>query len=301
MALTGGVARIFPPEMPPRTFCALLAVFGGLNFPGSADAGEPTVRKIADGFRFIEGPVFLPDGSLIFSDIPADVLLRWDGRNLPGVFRRPSGQANGNTLDREGRLVTCEHWNRRVTRTEKNGEVTVLADAFEGKPLNSPNDAVVKSDGSVWFTDPSYGAGDRGEAQPVRGVYRLDPESKRLTLVAKGFDQPNGLCFSPDEKRLYVADSAAPHHIRAFDVRDDGTLANDRVFAVIERGGPDGIRCAKNGDLYSSEDRGVAIFGPDGKMKGLIPVPETPANLCFSPDEKKIYATARHGLYEITL
>lgn len=259
------------------------------------------MRQIAGGFGFTEGPVVLPDGRLVFSDIPADTMFQWDGRTAPTVFRRPSGHANGNTLDREGRLVTCDQWNRRVVRREKDGTLTALAESFGGKPFNSPNDAAVRFDGTIWFTDPSYGVGGREEPQPVRGVYRIDPETKTVTRVAEGFDQPNGICFSPDGRTLYVADSAAPRHIRAFEVRDDGTLANDRVFAVIERGVPDGIRCAKNGDVYSSEGRGIVIFGPDGKTKGLIPVPETPANLCLSPDEKIIYATARRGLYEITL
>lgn len=267
-------------------------------FPSNA-APEPVVRKLAGDFRFVEGPVVLRDGSVVFSDIPADRLYRWTAAGGAVVFREPSGQANGNTLDADGRILTCEHANRRVIRAEADGSTTVLAERFEGRPFNSPNDAVVKSDGSVWFTDPSYGAAGRTDGQPVRGVYRCDPATAAVTRVAADFDQPNGLCFSPDESKLYVADSGKPRVVRVFAVQSDGTLRGGEVFARIGHGVPDGMRTAKNGDLYVTEGRGISVFAPDGRFLRLYAVPEAPTNLCFGSDEKTIYVTARSGLYAV--
>ncbi|MEO6436713.1 MAG: SMP-30/gluconolactonase/LRE family protein [Tepidisphaeraceae bacterium] len=261
------------------------------------------VEKLASGMKFTEGPVWTTSdkGYLVFSDIPSNELKRWDAKNGLITFRADSHNTNGNTRDREGRLISCEHSARRVTRTGKDGTVTVLADKFNGKKFNSPNDPVVKSDGSIWFTDPTYGT-PKGEAKEMDGryVYRLDPESKHVTRVADGLDQPNGLCFSPDEKTLYVADSGKPHHIRAFNVKDDETLSNGDVFCTIDTGAPDGIRCGEHGNVWSSAGDGVQVFSPEGKLLEKIPVPETPANLCFGgPDGKTLFITARTSLYSI--
>jgi gluconolactonase len=237
---------------------------------------------------------------LVFSDIPANKLMKWDGKVL-STFRENSNGTNGNARDREGRIVSCQHTARRVVRIESNGTVTVLVDAFEGKKFNSPNDVVVKSDGTIWFTDPTYGT-PKGEANelPGRYAFRIDPVGRQISKVADGFDQPNGLCFSPDEKKLYIADSGKPRHIRAFEVKDDGTLSGGEVFCVLDKGAPDGIRCDEHGNIWSSAGDGVHAFAPDGKLIGKIPVPETPANLCFGgEDGKTLFITARTSLYAI--
>ena len=263
-------------------------------------APDAKLEKLAGGMKFTEGPVWM-DGYLIFSDIPSNELKRWDAKNGLSTFRAPSNNTNGNTRDREGRLISCEHSSRRVTRTQKDGTVTVLAERFDGKRFNSPNDPVVKSDGSIWFTDPTYGT-PRGEAKEIDGryVYRLDPETRKVTKAADGFDQPNGLAFSPDEKKLYVADSGKPHHIRAFNVNADGTLSGGDVQCVIDAGIPDGIRCDERGNIWSSAGDGVHVFTPDGKLIGKIPVPQQPANLCFGgADGKALFITAQSSLYSI--
>ena len=264
---------------------------------------DARVEKLAGDMKFTEGPVWTDDdgGYLVFSDIPASELKRWDAKDGLKTFRAESHNTNGNTRDREGRLISCEHSARRVTRTEKDGSITVLAEKVDGKRFNSPNDPVVKSDGSIWFTDPTYGT-PKGEAKEIDGryVYRLDPETKAVTKVAEGFDQPNGLAFSPDEKRLYVADSGKPRHIRAFDVTADGTLTGGDVLCAIDKGVPDGIRCDAHGNIWSSAGDGVHIFAPDGKLLAKIEVPEGPANLCFGgADGKTVFITARTSLYSI--
>jgi gluconolactonase len=258
------------------------------------------VEKLAGGLRFTEGPVWDPAGLLIFSDIPASTLYRWTPGGEPAVFRRPSGQANGNTLDFEGRLVTCEHENRRMSRTEKDGTVTTLAERFEGKRLNSPNDVVVRSDGGIYFTDPPYGIQKAQEELGFYGVYRLDKGGK-LTLLVRDFVRPNGLAFSPDEKRLYVADSQEGH-IRVFHVRPDGTLANGRIFAEMKdpgKGGvPDGMKVDVRGNVYCTGPGGVWVFSPGGKLLGKIVTPEVPANVGWGDkDHKTLYITAQTGLY----
>lgn len=263
---------------------------------------EKSVRKLADGMKFVEGPTWTnaEGGYLIFSDIPADRLYRWSEKNGRGIFREPSHNSNGNTRDGEGRLITCEHGSRRVTRTEKDGAITVLAEAFEGKRLNSPNDVVVKSDGTICFTDPTYGINRKQQEQPGQFVFRLDPRTKELTAVAKDFEQPNGLCFSPDEKRLYIADSGSAHHVRAFDVTPENTLANGRIFCLIDKGVPDGMRCDERGNLWSSAGDGVQVFAPDGKLILKLPVPESPANLAFGgADRHTLFITAKTSLYAI--
>jgi gluconolactonase len=266
-------------------------------------AADAKVEKLAGGMRFTEGPVWTEadGGYLVFSDIPSNELKRWDAKNGLATFRADSHNTNGNARDREGRLISCEHSARRVTRTEKDGSLTVLAERFDGKRFNSPNDPAVKSDGSIWFTDPTYGT-PKGEAKELDGrfVFRLDPATRQVTKVATDFDMPNGLAFSPDEKRLYIADSGRPRHIRVFDVTPDGTLTAGRVFCTIDKGVPDGIRCDELGNVWSSAGDGVQIFAPDGKPIGRIPVPESPANLCFGgADGKTLFITAQKSLYAV--
>lgn len=280
--------------------------------------GSAQLDRLATGCRWAEGPVWFADvGCLLFSDIPNQRILRWsqDATGGPGAvttFRQPSHFANGQTRDRQGRLITCQHGTRSLTRTELDGTITTLADSFQGKRLNSPNDAVVASDGAIWFSDPTYGIlsdyeGHQAEPeQPARGIYRLSPTG-RLDLMASDFLQPNGLCLSPDEHRLYVADSGASHqpeaprHILAFDVTD-GKLSNQRPFATIDSGIPDGIRADAQGNLWSSAGDGVHCFAPDGTRLGKILVPETVANLAFGgPRRNRLFITARTSLYAIYL
>ena len=263
--------------------------------------------------RWAEGPVWFADlNCLLFSDIPNQRMLRCSPRGEVSVFREPSNFTNGNTRDRQGRLISCEHGKRRVTRTEIDGSITVLADSFDGKRLNSPNDVVVRSDGSVWFTDPTYGImsdyeGYRAEPeQPTRNVYRIDPSSGALSVVADDFRQPTGLAFSPDETRLYVADSArshdetAPSHIRVFDVEDGSRLANGRVFCDLDNGIPDGLRTDTAGNVWTSARDGVHCFAPDGTLLGKILVPQTVANLAFGgPRRNRLYITATRSLYAV--
>ena len=264
---------------------------------------DAKVTKLADGFGFTEGPVWIArdGGYLVFSDIPKNQLKKWTARDGVSTFREPSQNANGNTLDRQGRLVTAEHSGRRVSRLEKDGSLVTVADRFDGKKFNSPNDVVVKSDGTFWFTDPPYGL-PKGEQKEQAGnyVYRFDPKTKTVTLLVQDFDMPNGLCFSPDEKKLYVADSGKPHHIRVFDVAKDGTVGNGRVFAVIDKGGPDGIRCDAQGRIWSSSGNGADVFAPDGSLIAKINLPKGGANLCFGgKNGKTLFITAREGLYAV--
>jgi len=260
------------------------------------------IKRLATGFKFTEGPQWMPEGNghLIFSDIPADRLIKWTARGGAITFRRPSRNANGNTLDRQGRLVTCEHDARRVSITDAKSNVRTLVNSFEGNKFNSPNDAVAKTDGTIWFTDPDYGLKGRPKEQPGNYVYRHDPKTSQTTLVAREFDKPNGLCFSPDEKLLYVADSGKPRHIRVFVVKAGGILDAGRVFCVIDKGGPDGIRCDIKGRVWSSAGDGVHIFSVDGGLVGKILVPEAPANLCFGGETMQtLFITARTSLYSI--
>jgi len=278
-------------------------------------AAQPNawVERLWTGTRWAEGPAWFADsGTLVFSDIPNDRMLQWvDGLGCR-VFRAPANFANGNTRDREGRLVTCEHGTRRVTRTELDGAITVLADRFNGKRLNAPNDVIVKSDGSVWFSDPGYGILNdyEGHQAPFEldrcNVFRLDPASGRLEVVVDDFVRPNGLCFSPDEQTLYIADSSISHdpggnrHIRAFDVVDGRRLANGRVFATIGPGAPDGFRTDIEGNLWTSAGDGVHVYAPDGTCIGKVRVPEPVANVCFGgPNRNRLFITATTSLYAI--
>lgn len=261
------------------------------------------VEKVATGFKFVEGPVWIPKegGYLIFSDIPANELKRWSPSQGVTLFRFPSKNANGNTTDLKDRLVTAEHSGRRISFTTKKDNIKTIVEEVDGKKFNSPNDVVVKSDGSVWFTDPDYGL-PKDAVKETEGnyVYRYDDKAKSASAVAKDFDKPNGICFSPDESRLYIADSGKPHHIRVFDVTPEGTIKNGKVFAVIEPGGPDGIRCDAQGRVWSSAGNGVHVFAPDGKLVARINTPETPANLCFGgADGHTLFITARTSLYSV--
>lgn len=259
------------------------------------------VEKIASGMRWAEGPVWFGDGRyLLWSDIPNNRMMKWDEETgAVSVFRKPANNSNGNTRDRQGRLVTCEHDARRVTRTEYDGSTTVIASEFEGKPLNSPNDVVCKSDGSLWFTDPPFGIlgnyeGHVAKVELPTNVYRWDPTTKKLSVVAGDVNRPNGLAFSPDETKLYVVEAGtAPRVIRVFDVTNgvtgDGTqLANGRTLITAEPDGtPDGLRVDVDGNLWVGWGMGkagldgVAIFNADGNPIGRIDLPERCANLCF--------------------
>ncbi|MGI9434081.1 MAG: SMP-30/gluconolactonase/LRE family protein [Geminicoccaceae bacterium] len=277
--------------------------------------GNASVEKIATGFRWVEGPVWFGDaGCLLFSDIPNNRIMRWiDGVGI-SVYREPSNFSNGHTRDLEGRLVSCEHGERRVTRTEHDGRITVLAESYQGKRLNSPNDVVVKSDGSVWFTDPHYGIvtdyeGYRAEQELPCQVYRIDPESGALDVVLKSFDCPNGLCFSPDESRLYVAetgklfDAEADRCIRAFDVADNGRdLKDGGLFHRVDAGCADGFRCDRDGNVWTSAGDGVHCLSPEGELLGKILIPETVSNVCFGGRAKaRLFMTATTSVYSLFL
>ena len=271
------------------------------------------VERLATGMRWSEGPVWLGDSrSLVWSDVPGNTMYRWDEASATaGVFRSPSNNANGNTRDRQGRIVTCEHLTRRVTRTEYDGSITVLADSFDGKRLNSPNDVVVKSDGSVWFTDPVFGIsgyyeGEKAKPQLPSNVYRIDADGA-ISVVAEGVNQPNGLAFSPDESILYVVESrATPRKILAFDVKGGRTLANQRVAIDAGPGSPDGFRLDVDGNLWcgwgmgSAGLDGVHVFNPAGKLIGRIDLPERCANLCFGGIHRnRLFMAASTSLYAL--
>jgi gluconolactonase len=262
-------------------------------------AADAKVEKIADGFQFIEGPAWL-DGGLVFSDIPNDRLHFYKNGEV-SVWREPSRNANGNVVDHDGHLVTCEHGSRVVSRT-KSGERTVIADEWDGKKFNSPNDVQSKSDGTLWFTDPYWGlpAKQREELMEYGGcyVFRLDPDGS-VTSVATDFKRPNGLAFTADEKTLYIADDQEKH-IRRFTVNDDNTLSGGEIFCTIEPGVPDGIRVDEHGNVWTTAGNGVQVFAPDGTHLGTVEVPESPANCAFGGDDgRTLFMTARTGLYAI--
>jgi gluconolactonase len=276
------------------------------------------VERLYTGTRWAEGPVWFGDGRyLLFSDIPNNRLLRWlEETGEVSVFRNPSNYSNGNFRDREGRLLTCEHDTRRVTRTEHDGTITVLADNFQGKKFNAPNDLVTHSDGTIWFTDPGYGImsnyeGHKATFELPTAVYRLDPKTRDLAVVVNDLDKPNGLCFSPDEKLLYVVDTGVPkragdpHPIYVYNV-DGVRLKNRRLFANLSPGSSDGIRCDVDGNVWSAAGwgpesfNGVHCFAPDGKLIGRIHLPETCANLCFGGVKKnRLFMAASQSLYAV--
>jgi len=266
---------------------------------------DAALQQVATGFGFTEGPVWCGD-HLLFSDIPQNRIVRWQMRREgPEVttFRSPSGNSNGLTLDRSGRLIACEHSGRRVTRTEVDGTVSVLARAYEGRRLNSPNDVVVRSDGSVYFTDPPYGLlnGTAWKELPYNGVFRVAPDDG-LELLADDFDRPNGLAFSPDEEVLYVNDTARGH-IRAFDVGPDGGVSNGRVLIEMQlpgAGAPDGMKVDREGNVYCTGPGGLWVVAPDGTHLGRLLLAELPANIAWGDaDWGTLYMTARSSVYRL--
>ncbi len=267
-----------------------------------------TFERIGTGYLFTEGPLWHPRGKfLLFSDMPGDIIRRWSPADGVRTFRQPCNKANGETYDRQGRLITCEHATSRVTRTEPDGKITVLATHYADKELNSPNDIVAKGDGAIYFTDPTYGRAEfygvpREPELAFRGVYRLEPESRKLTLLADDFAQPNGLCFSLDEKRLFVNDTER-RHIRAFDVQADGRLADGMVWAETtgtEEGWPDGMKLDSAGNVYCSGPGGIHVFDPEANCLGVIQTPEPTANFTFGEDDcRSLFIAASTSIYRI--
>jgi len=264
-------------------------------------------ERLTTGFAFTEGPLWHPDGYLLFSDMPGDHLRRWEAGAGISTFRKPCDMSNGLAWDRQGRLLACEHATSRVTRTEPDGRIVTLASHYEGKELNSPNDLVVRSDGGIYFTDPTYGRAEYyGRPRPVeldfRGVYRAEPEGGRVALLAGDFGQPNGLCFSADERRLFVNDTDR-QHIRVFDVRPDGTLAGGAVWAETRGqgpGAPDGMKLDRAGNIWCCGPGGIHVFGPDARALGVLHVPEYVANFCWGDgDLRSLYITASTSLYRL--
>jgi gluconolactonase len=278
---------------------------------GGCMIGDDALETLYTGTRWAEGPIYLPAWrQLIWSDIPNDRMLRWDEETgAVSVFRRHAGYTNGNTLDGQGRLITCEQGNRRVTRTEHDGTITVLADRWRGKRLNSPNDATVKSDGSIWFSDPDFGItsdyeGHRANSEiGANNVYRIDPGSGEVRLVADGFGAPNGLVFSPGERQLFVSDTRAGR-IRVFDVRDDGTLSEGKTFAEARPGARfDNIRFDCGGRLWvAAMNDGVHCYDPDGTLIGRLCIPETVANINWGGAKRnRLFITAQTSLYSLVM
>ena len=277
--------------------------------------GHARVERLWTGARWSEGPVWFAAGRyLLWSDIPNNRIMRWDDTDgSVSVFRAPSNNTNGHTVDRQGRLVSCEHLGRRVTRTEHDGTVSVIADQIEGKRLNSPNDVVVKSDGSIWFTDPSYGIlmdyeGARADSEiGACHVYRVSPDGE-ISIAADDYVTPNGLAFSPDESLLYIADTGATHteggpkHIRRHIVAPDGTLSGGDVFAACTNGLFDGFRCDRDGRIWTSAADGVHCLDTSGKLIGKVHIPEMVANVCFGgPKLNRLFICGTTSLYSVFL
>ena len=269
---------------------------------------EVAYEKLADGYLFTEGPLWDPrNRRLLFSDIPGNLIAQWSHAGGASVFRSPSNMSNGLAWDREGRLICCEHATSRLTRTEADGKITVLASTYEGKELNSPNDVVVKRDGGVYFTDPAYGRMEyygvpRAPQLGFRGVYRVEPDGRRLTLLADDFAQPNGLCFSADERRLFVNDTERGH-IREFDVLPDGTLGKGRIWAELVgegAGAPDGMKIDSEEHLYCCGPGGIHVFDRSANCLGVVRVPAGTANFAWGEDDlKSLFITATATLYRI--
>ena len=274
---------------------------------------DARLLRLTGGATWAEGPVYLRgESTVMYSDIPNDRALAWSERDGMTTWRQPNDFSNGNTLDREGRIVHCEHGNRRVSRTELDGTRAKLVDAYDGKPLNSPNDVVVKSDGTIWFTDPPYGilSDHEGHQAPIEQagcfVYRYDPADSSLTVASDAMDYPNGLAFSVDEQRLYASDTSATpkpggnHHIVAFDVIDGHRLSEPTVIYVMEPGLPDGLRVDEHGDIWTSAGDGIHLIDAKGAMLARIRLPEKSANCVFGgPDGRRLFITASSSLYSL--
>jgi len=270
--------------------------------------GSVEFERLATGFIFTEGPLWhRHERYLLFSDMPGDHLRRWSEQDGVSTFRKPCNKSNGLAWDRQGRLLVCEHASSRLTRTEPDGSITVLASHHEGKELNSPNDLAVKSDGAIYFSDPTYGRLEhfgvpRAPQLDFRGVYRVNPDGKSLSLLADDFGQPNGLCFSHDERTLFVNDTDR-QHIRAFDVHTDGTIANSRIWAETigqGPGAPDGMKIDSERNLFCCGPGGIHVFSPDAQCLGVIRVPEYTANFCWGDDDLcSLFITASTSLYRI--
>ncbi len=281
--------------------------------------GSAAIERLWTGGRWTEGPVWFGDlRTLVWSDIPNDRMLQWhEETGEVSVYRRPASNANGNTRDRQGRLITCEHGTRRVTRTEIDGSLTVLIDSFEGKRLNAPNDVVVHADGGIWFTDPGYGIhwnyeGHKAPFELPTRTYRLDPETGAATVVDETLEKPNGLAFSPDFSVLYIADTGASHvhghprAIHAFDVVDQTRLTNHRQFCDLATASPDGFRVDLDGNVWAAagwggpEQDGVWVYAPDGEKIGAIYLPEGASNLCFGGVKRnRLFITASQSVYSL--
>ena len=278
----------------------LLAAVALAGLAGAQDFSHITVEKVAGGYQFTEGPSWSREGYLIFSDVPAHHIMKIaPGDKQPWVFREDSGYANGNTFDTQGRLYSCESKTRRVTRTDKKGKIEVLAERWEGKRFNAPNDIVVRKDGNVYFTDPAFG--DQADTRELDfyGVYRISPKGQ-LSLLAKPKGRPNGICFSPNGRILYVANSD-DRTVVAYDVDHAGEVSNERVAISGVDGVPDGIRCDEKGNIYIAA-KGIAVYTPAGKLLATIPVAETPANCAFGDaDFETLYITARTSVYRVKL
>ncbi len=288
-----------------RLQASLLTLFA-IALPVAADDGlasilgeESKVARIGTGYKFTEGPVWLPAKKiLIFSDIPNSVQMQWDPDEGDSKLRKVEA-TNGNLLDLDGNLLSCQHAGRNVIRWKADGTHEVLASEYKGKKLNSPNDLAIRSDGSIWFTDPTYGLGNSKQEVDGQNVYRLDPKSGAVTMVYAGFDMPNGIAFSPDEKRVYISDTGKVGKIRAFDIKADNTLS-DVVFELDVR--CDGMCVDVKGNIYTTAGGGIHVFGKSGKKLGVIKTPEHPANVCFGGVAyQHLFITARTSLYRIAV
>ena len=275
--------------------------------------GNAVVERLWTGSRWAEGPVWFGDGGyLLWSDIPNNSILKWqEATGLVSVYRKPANYTNGHTRDRQGRLISCEHGTRRVTRTEYDGTVTVLIDNFGGKRFNAPNDAVVHPDNHIWFTDPGYGIlknyeGHKAEFELPTSVYRLNPDTGEATVATEEIERPNGLCFSPNYDKLYIADTGSPKNIVVYDVVNGERLNNKQVFADMAPGAADGLRCDIDGNLWAGTGwvgegyDGVHIFAPDGTLIGKIHLPEICANICFGGVKRnRLFMAGSQSLYSV--